>query len=191
MHASLADILADLAQNSVEAGARRITISFSEKPDEIRFTVADDGKGMDEGTLAKALDPFWSDGVKHPGRRVGLGIPFLRQTADQCGGQADIVSKPGEGTRIEAVFPADNVDLPPVGNLALLWLQCLSFEGSYGMEIHRRRELVGREDAYRIDRDEMSDALGGLEDIGALGLLKEYIVSLEESLNEEQREGEK
>jgi anti-sigma regulatory factor (Ser/Thr protein kinase) len=191
MHASLADILADLTQNSVEAGAGRITVSFSEKSDEIRFSVLDDGKGMDEGTLAKALDPFWSDGIKHPGRRVGLGIPFLRQTADQCGGRVEITSTPGKGTRVEAIFPADNVDLPPVGNLVLLWVQCLSFDGSYGMEIHRRREFDGREDTYRIDRDQMIEALGGLEDVGALGLLKEYIVSLEESLNEEQREGEK
>ena len=181
MHASLADILSDLVQNSIEAGAGRILISLEEGPDEIRFSVEDNGKGMDEDTLARAVDPFWSDGVKHPGRRVGLGIPFLTQTAGQCGGKAEIVSKPGKGTRVEAVFPADHLDLPPIGDVVLCWLQCLTLDGDYAMEIRRiRRESDGRISAYDIDRDEVADALGGLVDAGSLGLLREYIESLEE-----------
>ena len=186
MHASLADVLTDLAQNGVEAGANRVEILLDEGPDEIRIVVEDDGRGMDEETLAKAEDPFWSDGEKHPGRRVGLGIPFLRQTAEQCGGRADIVSKRGEGTRVEAVFPAGNVDLPPVGNVVLLWVQCLTLPGAHAMFLRRVLRLHGgTQGAYEIDRDEVSEALGGLEDAGALGLLREYLESLEGSLTDE------
>jgi hypothetical protein len=183
MHASLADVVADLAQNGIEAGARRLALLLDEGPDEVRIVVEDDGKGMDEEVLAKAEDPFWTDGKKHPGRRVGLGIPFLRQTAEQCGGRADIISAPGEGTRVEAVFPAENVDLPPVGDVVLLWVQCLSLPGGCAMSVRRVLRFPGGEEReYAIDRDEMSEALGGLKDAGALGLLREYVCSLEESL---------
>ena len=191
MHASLADVMVDLAQNGVEAGAGRLSLLLDEGIDEIKFIVEDDGKGMDAATLAKAEDPFWTDGAKHPGRRVGLGIPFLRQTAEQCGGRTDIVSSPGRGTRVEAVFPAANVDLPPIGDVALLWLQCLSLPGEAGITIRRvlrNPDGVARE--YAIDREEVSEALGGLEDAGSLGLLREYVRSLEDSLIREEKNEE-
>ena len=184
MHASLADILTDLAQNSVEAGADRIELGFDEEPDIIRIRVRDNGRGMDEATLARAADPFWTDGVKHPGRRMGLGIPFLRQTAEACGGEAIITSAPGKGTTVTGVFP-DHLDRPPIGDLVLLWLQCLTFDADYGMCINRSRQTAGgRRTAFEIERAEVADALGGLEDAGALGLLREYLTSLEESLDE-------
>ncbi|PIE04373.1 MAG: ATP-binding protein [Spirochaetales bacterium] len=185
MHASLADMLTDVVQNSVEAGADHIHVLFEESAREIHFSVKDNGKGMSRQTLEKALDPFWSDGEKHPGRRVGLGLPFLRQTAQQCGGRVDIESEPEKGTSVEAFFPADNVDLPPLGDLVLLWMQCLAFEGNYGMNIRRiRRDLSGNGDEYEIDRNEISAVLGGLEDMNSLGLLREYLQSQENALNE-------
>ena len=184
MHASLADILTDLAQNSVEAGADRIELGFDEDPREIRLRISDNGHGMDEATLARAEDPFWTDGVKHPGRQVGLGIPFLRQTAEACGGEAVIASTPGEGTTVTGVFP-DHLDRPPTGDLVLLWLQCLTFDAEYGMCIRRSRLTAdGRRTAYEIERAEVVDALGGLTDAGALGLLRDYLTSLEESLDD-------
>jgi anti-sigma regulatory factor (Ser/Thr protein kinase) len=184
MHAALADVLTDLVQNSVEAGARRIDVVLEEGAENIRFAVEDDGKGMDRGTLERASDPFKSDGIKHPGRRVGLGIPFLNMSAQQAGGQVMIESEPGRGTKVEAVFPAGNMDRPPLGDPVLMWLQCLIFEGSYGMGILRTRK--GPDDverSYRIDREELIEALDGLEDAGSLGLLKEYLTSMEQSLN--------
>ena len=181
MHASLSDVLSDLVQNSVEAGASEIQVVFFESPAEVGFSVDDNGKGMDKAVLERASDPFWSDGEKHPGRRVGLGIPFLRQIAEQTGGRADIDSVPAEGTKVKAVFPASHLDLPPSGNIVLLWLQCLTFDGDFDLSIHRsRKDAAGGTEEYRIDRAEVSEALGGLEDAGALGLLREYLISLEE-----------
>lgn len=183
MHASLADILTDLVQNSIEAGSNLVNIVFIEDIKSIRFTVEDNGRGMNKGTLERADDPFRTDGIKHPGRRVGLGIPFLRQTAEQVGGRVDINSSIGKGTRVEAEFPADH--------LVQLWVQCLSFGGDYEMTIRRvRRDSDDRESLYDINRTELSEALGGLEDAGALGLLMEYVRSLEESLMEIDEEGD-
>lgn len=191
MHASLADILTDLVQNSIEAGSNLVNIVFIEDIKSIRFTVEDNGRGMNKDTLERVDDPFRTDGIKHPGRRVGLGIPFLRQTAEQVGGRVDINSSIGKGTRVEAEFPADHLDLPPVGDLVQLWVQCLSFGGDYEMTIRRvRRDSDDRESLYDINRTELSEALGGLEDAGALGLLMEYVRSLEESLLEIDEEGD-
>ncbi len=188
MHASLADGIVDLVQNSIEAAAGDIQLVFRESPDELFFRITDSGRGMDKDTLARAEDPFWTDGIKHPGRRVGLGIPFLRQTAEQCGGRADIRSKPGEGTVIEAVFPADHLDLPPLGDMVLLWVQCLLFAGEHEMRIRRERVGAnGRLNSYEIDRAELVDVLGSLEDVGALGLLRDYLRGLEDSLDSDEQ----
>jgi len=182
MHASLSDVLSDLVQNSVEAGASEIVITFEENADRIRFSVEDNGCGMDSRSLKQVEDPFFSDGIKHPERRVGLGIPFLMQTADQTGGKVNIESLPGNGTRVQAEFPVDHLDLSPVGNLVLLWMQCLTFDGDYQMVIERSGlNADNREDSYRIDRVEISEVLGELNDVNTLGLLREYVNSLEES----------
>ena len=64
-----------------------------------------------------------------------------------------------------------------------------TFDADYGMHISRsRRTSEGRDGGYEIDRAEVADALGGLEDAGALGLLREYLNSLEESLDDNGQE---
>jgi len=86
LHFTLADLVTDITQNACEAQARLVELEISEGGGEFRFLVRDNGKGMTKEELEHALDPFVTDGVKHPGRRVGLGIPFLIQTALQSGG---------------------------------------------------------------------------------------------------------
>ena len=121
MHAFLTDIMTDLVQNGTESGAERLSILFDEGPDEVRIVVDDDGKGMDKATLAKSGDPFWSDGEKHPGRRVGLGIPFLKQTAEQCGGRAEITSSPRQRNACGSRF------FPPAMWICRRWGMSLCF----------------------------------------------------------------
>ena len=60
MHASVCDTLSDLVQNSIEAGASRVELDVYTGADRIEVCVADDGKGMDEATLARAVEPFRS-----------------------------------------------------------------------------------------------------------------------------------
>ncbi len=61
MHATLSDIVADVAANSIEAGARLVRVSVEEDAGRITLTVVDDGKGMDAETAARAFDPFWTE----------------------------------------------------------------------------------------------------------------------------------
>ncbi len=106
----------DLAQNSVKAGARFCEISLRECQDEhfLRLCICDDGCGMDEETLQKAMDPFYTTRTT---RKVGLGLPFLKMAAEQTGGSFSISSTPGQGTCVSAVFIMGHIDLMPLGDM--------------------------------------------------------------------------
>jgi hypothetical protein len=184
MHFTLADLITDIAQNGVESGAAEIALNLSEiytaQGAELRFSVSDNGKGMDPETLKRVIDPFVTDGVKHPHRKVGLGIPFLIQTAEQSGGSYSIKSKVGEGTTVEAHFDLGNVDTPPIGDIPGVWRSLLMFQGPSEMIFHRIRAGGSLPDLdYEVRRSELLDALGSLEDTGCLILLKEYLEGLE------------
>ena len=86
MHASIADAIADTAQNSIEAGATHIEVSLAEDASAITVKIADNGKGMDEAVRAHAFDPFYTEAGKHDARKVGLGLPILNQMCEACGG---------------------------------------------------------------------------------------------------------
>jgi hypothetical protein len=178
MHFSLADYVLDIAQNAVEAGAARVKVLLDEGEKGTTVVVEDDGKGMDEGELRRALDPFYTDGTKHAKRRVGLGLPFLAQATEQAGGDFAIRSEKGGGTRVDFRFPADNVDSPPMGDLPGLFLSVLCLPGDHELVIERRKG--GAEGfSYRLVRSELAGAVGGLEMASSLALLREYLASQE------------
>ncbi len=107
----------DMAENSFTAGASLIEIIINEKlsRDILSITVKDNGKGMDSSTIQKVTDPFFS-GKK--GKGWGLGIPFLKQTADLCNGNLTISSDPGSGTAITVTVQLSHIDRPPLGALS-------------------------------------------------------------------------
>lgn len=108
--------ITDIVANSISANAKNITVSieYSKSKNILYLKVSDNGKGMDEETAKKVVDPFFSTKV---GRKVGLGIPLLKGTAETCGGNFSLNSSPGVGTEIEVLFPLDHPDLPPLGKL--------------------------------------------------------------------------
>ena len=71
--------------------------------DYVRITLADDGVGMDEMTLAKATEPFFT--TKGPGKGTGLGLSMVHGLAAQSGGLLRIDSKPNAGTVLELWLP--------------------------------------------------------------------------------------
>jgi signal transduction histidine kinase len=115
MHYEIVDFVIDIVQNSCEAGASLVELRIDEDDEGIGFEVGDNGKGMDALQQARALDPFVTDGIKHPGRKVGLGLPFLQQALEQSGGRLKLESEKGRGTRLSFRFDTRNVDCPPVG----------------------------------------------------------------------------
>jgi len=180
VHATVCDIIADLVQNSIEAGASQVTLEVSTDPERIGVCIVDNGKGMDEITLKRAMEPFYSEAGKHDHRRVGLGLPFLIQTAEAAGGAVSIQSTPGRGTTVRFHLDAKHWDTPPMGSLAQTVLGLMTFGNTTNL-ILTRKTPAG---SYEISRNDLIDALGNLEESGALILAKEYLESQENDLEQ-------
>jgi signal transduction histidine kinase/ActR/RegA family two-component response regulator len=71
--------------------------------DYLRIAIADDGIGMNDVTLAKATEPFFT--TKGPGKGTGLGLSMVHGLAAQSGGRLRIDSEPNKGTRLELWLP--------------------------------------------------------------------------------------
>jgi hypothetical protein len=180
MHYAVADYVLDIAQNAVEAAPSRVSIDLVESDEGICVDVADDGRGMDAEGIGRAFDPFFSDGEKHPGRKVGLGLPFLAQGIEQAGGTLKVKSEPGRGTRVSFGFPAAGPDVPPTGDVAELLLALACLPGCHELVVHRKKGPPGPLLDYEISRTELAEALGGLERADSLLLLRDYLRSQEE-----------
>jgi len=184
VHFTLTDLITDITQNGVESGASIVELHIEER-EEFRFTVIDNGKGMTAEELKRAQDPFVTDGIKHPHRKVGLGLPFLIQTAEASGGGWKMESKKaGEsqtsGTVVSAWFDMGNVDTPPVGDIPGMFRTVLLFNGPEEMVIKRLRKSPDGDLDYEVRKTELAGALGDLEDTQSLILLDRYLRSLEE-----------
>jgi hypothetical protein len=180
VHFTVSDYVLDIVHNSIQAKAEAIALtveSVGTAARESRMTVEvrDDGPGMSAEQVARALDPFYTDGTKHRNRRVGLGLPFLAQAMEAVDGEMSVDSTPGLGTTVRFSFEQGHVDAPPAGDLAECFAACLAFDGDYELEIERR--CAG--ERYRIERGELREALGGFDDVGARSLLLQYIQSAE------------
>ncbi|MEA2933451.1 MAG: hypothetical protein QOD74_97 [Variibacter sp.] len=71
------------------------------------ISVTDTGEGMDEETLARAIDPFFT--TKGVGRGTGLGLSMIHGFAEQADGRLVLKSRKGEGTTAEIWLPAAEV----------------------------------------------------------------------------------
>lgn len=178
MHATVCDIIADLVQNSIEAGASQVTLEVSTDPDKVGVCITDNGKGMDETTLKRAVEPFYSEAGKHDHRRVGLGLPLLIQTAEAAGGKVDIQSKLGKGTTVRFHFDAKHWDTPPLGNLPQTVLGLMTFRNTCNLILKRKTPA----DSYEVSRNDLVEALGNMDEAGTLVLAKAYLESQENDL---------
>ncbi|WP_141653060.1 PAS domain-containing protein [Phenylobacterium immobile] len=77
----------------------------------LRLCIADTGVGMDQETLRRATEPFFS--TKGVGKGTGLGLSMVHGLASQLGGVLAIASAPQAGTRVELWLPvADEAPAP-------------------------------------------------------------------------------
>ncbi len=80
--------------------------------DYLHIRIVDDGMGMDEMTLAKSTEPFFT--TKGPGRGTGLGLSMVHGLAAQSGGLLRIRSALNQGTTVELWFPTAKESAPCV-----------------------------------------------------------------------------
>ncbi|QDP18515.1 ATP-binding protein [Sphingomonas xanthus] len=92
---------------------RKVVVHPGEVPlvrpgDYVVLSVTDDGCGMSEATLGRAIEPFYS--TKEIGRGTGLGLSMVHGLAAQLGGGFFIRSELGEGTTVELYLPTSAQD---------------------------------------------------------------------------------
>jgi signal transduction histidine kinase len=69
----------------------------------VRLSVSDTGTGMDEHTLRRAHEPFFS--TKETGKGTGLGLSIVRGLVEQSGGEFAITSRLGVGSAVDLWLP--------------------------------------------------------------------------------------
>lgn len=140
----------DIVENSIRAKASTIEIKVVEdiEKDLLTIEIRDNGQGMDEETVNKVLDPFFTTRTT---RKVGLGLSLLGQAARESGGNIEIESQAGGGTRVEATFGYSHIDRKPLGNMqaTLTTLIVGNPEVDFIYE-HKKGELE-----YRLDTKEV------------------------------------
>ena len=73
----------------------------------IRLSVTDTGSGMDEETLQRSIEPFFS--TKELGKGTGLGLSMIHGLAVQLNGALRLSSTPGRGTRADLYLPVTSL----------------------------------------------------------------------------------
>jgi signal transduction histidine kinase len=89
--------------------------------DYVQITVTDNGGGMDDETLARAGEAFFT--TKAEG--TGLGLAMARGFAERCGGQLRLESSYGHGTKVTLRLPA-NLPLDPSPQNRQLWRETVA-----------------------------------------------------------------
>lgn len=145
----------DIAQNSIVAGASLIKIIVQENLNEdiLTIVIEDDGKGMDEKALAMVTNPFFTSRTT---RKVGLGIPMFKASAEACDGSFRINSKKGEGTYVEAKFKHSHIDRVPLGNMPDTMVVLVSSD----VNIDFLYKHIRNDKEYVLDTREIKEILG-------------------------------
>ena len=173
--------LLDIAYNCITAKASLVEITVDENTSDhtLSITVADNGCGMDEETLNKVQDPFYTTRTT---RKVGLGVPLFKMSAEMCGGSFKIESEKGVGTTVYADYKTDNIDFVPLGDMvsSIITLATMSKD----TDILYRQILDGKEIIF--DTREIKKILG--EDVpidlpDVIQWMRGYLDELIESLN--------
>lgn len=145
----------DISQNSISAGATEIFLNIQKENDWLTITIEDNGKGMSADTLAQLYDPFFTSRTT---RQVGLGIPLLKDSAEQSGGKVSVSSGIGLGTKVVATFNQTNIDCPPLGNVANAVVLLVSSNPQTEFVFN----YLSAENNYIFDTREVKEVLGDM-----------------------------
>ena len=110
----------DIVENATKAEAEIVFIDICEDQGSLTITISDNGHGMTEDILLSVTDPFCTTRTT---RKVGMGIPLFRLSAEQTGGGLTITSKhidkypDDHGTTVYASFDKSHIDFTPLGDI--------------------------------------------------------------------------
>ena len=150
----------DITQNSISAGATEIGISVYENEviNELTITITDNGKGMTEEQVRSVTDPFYTTRTTRP---VGLGVPLFKMEAEMTGGDFEIKSTLGVGTKVIARFVTSSIDMIPLGDINATILPLVT--GNSQINFIYERTYVkknGESKSFRFETNEVLEVLG-------------------------------
>ncbi len=147
----------DIAENSVRAGATIIEIRVTEDLDDdlLLIEIVDNGCGMDDETLNQVLRPFFTTKTV---RRVGIGLSLLRRAAERAGGDLQIFSEIGKGTRVVAQFQLSHIDRQPLGDIGSTIKAIIFASPEIEIVYHHRKS----EDRFVFDTRMVKEVLDGV-----------------------------
>ncbi len=147
--------ITDIVANSIRANASEISVYLTNNEKEILIHITDNGCGMDANTLERVTNPFYTT---RNTRKVGLGLPFLRQNAEQTGGNLTITSTLGKGTEVKALFISSHIDCPPWGDLAETIVLLITGNPDVNIHFSYQSDIS----SFTISTQDIKDALDGM-----------------------------
>jgi len=147
--------ITDVTENCIRAGASEMRLGLKLEGERLDLTIEDNGCGMSEETILKATNPFYTTRTT---RKVGLGLPFLIQNAEQSGGGVEIRSEVGVGTVVKASFMLGNIDCPPVGDLAETFMLIITGNP----DINTILTVSNEEETFEISTEEIKEIMDGV-----------------------------
>jgi len=96
----ISNLLANAFRWTPDGG--RIQLELSSENGKVAVAVSDSGPGIDPASRERIFRPFWS----RDGRGTGLGLAISRELALALGGELDLESTPGTGSRFELLLPS-------------------------------------------------------------------------------------
>jgi PAS domain S-box-containing protein len=101
----LSQVFMNLYSNANDAmpNGGKLTVEAKRKGNKVLAVVSDTGIGMDEKTLEKVFDPFFT--LKEVGKGTGLGLSTVLGIVEEHSGTISVSSKPGKGASFKISFP--------------------------------------------------------------------------------------
>lgn len=134
----LAQALRAIVQNAIDVSGSGLTVECKVRPQPEGFviSIADSGEGMDDATLRRIGEPFFT--TKETGKGTGLGIFLARNVIERLGGTLTFESTVGMGTTATIELP--QTASPDLDSLVDTSTPGFSFLGaSVRLDLRRRK----------------------------------------------------
>lgn len=167
----------DIMQNSVAAESSEISVSIRllEEDKWLQVSIADNGCGMDKETLKAVEDPFHTS---RSTRKIGLGIPMMKEAALTAEGDFKLESEKGKGTVMTVTFLNRSWDRQPLGDVGNLFFLMLLSDDTIRLKLNVERGIK----KFNFDSFEFASSLEG-EDITSMDVAFEAEAYINEKVN--------
>jgi signal transduction histidine kinase len=106
-------VVANLIANALDHGGHGVTVRVGRDDEGPFVEVADAGPGIEPGDLPHVFDRFYRADAARSGPGSGLGLAIARENARLLGGDIEVRSQPGAGSRFTLRLPDDRAVAEP------------------------------------------------------------------------------